>query len=222
MKHKKAKRRRIDVNVEELDQIVDRARQAPLSDADYDKLKTALHALIEKLLGLKRSEKLASVFGDDQTPASPAAPAQAKRSAGHGRNGAQAFSGARKVSITHQQLASGDRCPDCGRGKVYVQREPKALVRIVGQAPLAATVYELQRLRCNACGQVITAQEPEGGGTGEVRRNGGRHDRAAQVWQRRAVPSAGANARTDGHSAAGGHPVGSGRGGGRADQTGAR
>jgi len=43
-----AKRRCIDVNVEELDQIVDRARQAPLSDADYDKLKTVLHALIEK------------------------------------------------------------------------------------------------------------------------------------------------------------------------------
>ena len=38
-KQKKPKRRCIDVNVEELDQIVDRARQAPPSDADYDKLK---------------------------------------------------------------------------------------------------------------------------------------------------------------------------------------
>jgi hypothetical protein len=76
----------------------------------------------------------------------------------------QAFGGARKVSIAHQQLASGDRCPDCGRGKVYVQKEPKALVRIVGQAPLAATIYELQRLRCNACGQVFTAQQPAGVG----------------------------------------------------------
>ena len=45
-----------------------------------------------------------------------------------------------------------------------MQKEPKALVRIVGQAPLAATIYELQRLRCNACGQVFTAQEPEGVG----------------------------------------------------------
>jgi transposase len=36
--------------------------------------------------------------------------------------------------------------------------------RIVGQAPLAATIYELQRLRCNACGQLFTAQEPEGVG----------------------------------------------------------
>jgi hypothetical protein len=47
-KQQKPKRQRIDVNVAELDQIVDRARQAPLSEADYAKLKTALHALIEK------------------------------------------------------------------------------------------------------------------------------------------------------------------------------
>jgi transposase len=32
----------------------------------------------------------------------------------------------------------------------------------VGQAPLSATVYELERLRCNACNQVFTAEEPEG------------------------------------------------------------
>ncbi len=38
------------------------------------------------------------------------------------------------------------------------------LARIIGQAPLAATVYSLERLRCGACGQVFTAQEPEGVG----------------------------------------------------------
>jgi transposase len=49
-------------------------------------------------------------------------------------------------------------------GNVYGQKEPKVLVRIVGQAPLAATVFSLERLRCGACGQVFTAQEPEGVG----------------------------------------------------------
>jgi hypothetical protein len=44
------------------------------------------------------------------------------------------------------------------------RKNPKVLVRIVGQAPLAATVYSLERLRCGACGQVFTAQEPEGVG----------------------------------------------------------
>ena len=37
--------RRIDVNLEELDHVLEEARQAPLSDAAYDKLKNALHAL---------------------------------------------------------------------------------------------------------------------------------------------------------------------------------
>src|SRR5260370_42614276 len=38
------------------------------------------------------------------------------------------------------------RCPKCQEGKVYAQRQPGLLVRIVGQAPLAATAYELERL----------------------------------------------------------------------------
>jgi ribosomal protein L15 len=163
-KQKQSRRRRLDVNVQELDQIVDRAREAPLSDKDYDKLKTTLHALIEKLLGPAQTEKLDALFADENRPPSPAAPPRGQASAGHGRNGVQAFSGARKVAIAHQQLAGGERCPECGHGKVYRQKEPKALVRIVGQAPLAATIYELQRLRCNACGQVFTAQEPAGVG----------------------------------------------------------
>ena len=68
------------------------------------------------------------------------------------------------MDVAHQCLQHGDRCPECGKGNVYGQKEPKVLVRVVGQAPLAATVYSLERLRCGACGQVFTAQEPEGVG----------------------------------------------------------
>ena len=35
---------------------------------------------------------------------------------------------------------------------------------MVGQAPLAATVYELERLRCNLCGQIFEAEAPKGVG----------------------------------------------------------
>jgi transposase len=66
------------------------------------------------------------------------------------------------VIIRHADLKAGDACPECARGKVYAQRDPKVLVKIVGQAPLAATVYEMERLRCNGCGQMFTAAEPEG------------------------------------------------------------
>ena len=42
----RAARRRIDVNLEELDRVLDEAREAPLSEADHDKLKDALHCLL--------------------------------------------------------------------------------------------------------------------------------------------------------------------------------
>jgi len=42
---------------------------------------------------------------------------------------------------------------------VYAQREPKQLIQFVGQAPLAATVYDVERLRCNLCGE-CTADTP--------------------------------------------------------------
>ena len=69
-----------------------------------------------------------------------------------------------RVAIAHATLHSGDPCPECRRGKVYRQKEPATLVRIVGQAPLEATVFEMERLRCNACGQIFTADEPEAAG----------------------------------------------------------
>ena len=66
------------------------------------------------------------------------------------------------MRIRHPNLQHGDVCPECGRGKVYDQKEPVRLVRVVGQPPLQATVYELDHLRCGTCGQVFVAPEPEG------------------------------------------------------------
>ena len=164
----KAARRRIDVNLNELDQVLDGALEAPLSEADHNKLKDALHAMAAMLVQSRNTEKTSAVVGKPEG-SETGAKAQPENNTppppGHGRNGAEAFSGARKVEVAHQNLTHGDRCPECSRGNVYVQKEPRVLVRIVGQAPLAATVYSLERLRCGACGQVFTAQEPEGVGS---------------------------------------------------------
>jgi transposase len=160
-------RRRLDVNLEELDRVLDGARQAPLSEADYEKLKDALHALAAMLVRPRNTEKTKAVL-EESTGSDTSAETQPDTdpapSPGHGRNGAEAFGSSPKIEIAHQKLQHGDRCPECQRGNVYGQKEPKVLVRIVGQAPLAATVYSLERLRCGACGQVFTAQEPEGVG----------------------------------------------------------
>ena len=160
---KPAKHRRVDVNLDELDRVLDGARQAPLSEADCDKVKGALHALAAMIAPPRNTEKTSAVLGESEgseTDAGTQADPHAAPPPGHGRNGAQAFGGARKVDLAHQKWAHGDRCPECGKGNLYGQKEPKALVRVVGQAPLAATVYSLERLRCGACGQVFTADEP--------------------------------------------------------------
>src|SRR3954452_17781861 len=159
----KQSRRHIDINLNELDQVLDHARAGPLSQSDYEKLRMALHTLAQ-LLALRRStEKTSAVVDDpDASAAQPAPATETGEKPGHGRNPASAFTGARKVEIAHGRLKHGDGCPECRSGKVYTQKQPRSLVRIVGQAPLSATVYELERLRCNACNQVFTAEEPEG------------------------------------------------------------
>ena len=86
-------------------------------------------------------------------------PVPKQRPPGHGRNAAQAYSGAPIVECDHPDLEPGDRCPQCDKGKVY-DSPPKSLVKVVGQAPLGATVYRVQRLRCRLCDAVFTAPLP--------------------------------------------------------------
>ena len=43
---------------------------------------------------------------------------------------------------------------------VRAARARRSLVRLVGRAPIEATVYELEKLRCSLCLEVFTAQAP--------------------------------------------------------------
>ena len=91
-----------------------------------------------------------------------------KKPKGHGRNGASAFTGTERVQVALKQLSTGDACPCCpnGKGKVYPSSEgPKTLVRLRGEAPVQAKVWELERLRCNLCGEVFTAEAPVAAGS---------------------------------------------------------
>ncbi len=101
---------------------------------------------------------------DQQTGFAAGQTSRAGDRRGHGRNGATAYAGAQRITIPHPHLKPGDACPRCDTGKVYGQRDPKVLVRFVGQAPIGATVYGLERLRCHLCGDVFTAPPPDGVG----------------------------------------------------------
>ncbi len=162
---KKASRHRIDVNVDELDRIIEAAMQAPLNEADGRTLKTAVHAMAERLVRRRNTEKTSAVLEPNVAPATVDTPEpEQQAAAGHGRNGAAAFTGANRVAVAHATLHSGDPCPGCQEGRVYRQKEPATVIRIMGQAPLKATVFEMERLRCNACGEMFTAIQPQSEG----------------------------------------------------------
>ena len=173
---------RLDVSTEELETLLEQARREPLGEEGYEKLRAAIRTLayvtellskqetslaaLRELLCPATTEKTAKVLEQAGLDAAEKKPEHVSKTAvaGHGRNGAAAYSGARKVAVPHALLKTGDACPDGCGGKVYPQRDPGVLVRIHGQAPIAATVYELEKLRCNLCGEVFTAAAPVGVG----------------------------------------------------------
>ncbi len=84
---------------------------------------------------------------------------------GHGRNGADAYRGAKRIKVPHESLKTGDRCPQTNcKGRLSRLKKPARLVRIKGGAPLEAEVIEKERLRCGLCGEIFTAKSPEGVG----------------------------------------------------------
>jgi len=165
----------IDLEPKETEALLERVRSA-LSTEDYQRIKSLIEAFlwlrrsvekkktsIRRLAGMlfgSSTEKTAGVL--DRRKSSAAS--QNGRQPGHGRNSAAAYSGARKVAVTHSGIQTGDGCTACGRGKVY-PLQPRRLVRVAGRSPLEATVYELEKLRCNLCGKVYTAEAPRGVGS---------------------------------------------------------
>jgi len=82
----KKARRHLDVNLVELDQVLDSALEAPLSESDHGKLKETLHALAALLVRSRNTEKTSEVLEkpeDSKQPKDNAPPPP-----GHGRNGA--------------------------------------------------------------------------------------------------------------------------------------
>src|SRR6185437_6800915 len=102
---KAAPRPRIDVNLEELDQIIDGGMRAPLSESDGEKLKAVLHTLAERAKPRWRTtEKTRAVLppsGSEPSAEKPS-PEGERQPTGHGRNGGARFTGARTVSVPHK------------------------------------------------------------------------------------------------------------------------
>ena len=174
----------VELDISELKSVLDKARTDTLTEDEYDKLYAALDTLgvigneldkkrvsiqrLRQMLFGETTEKIENVFPDNK----PDKPQEDNKShedskpkkpvKGHGRNGANSYTGGKKTEIKHPKLKAGDPCPDCKKGTVYKHSQPARIVRISGYAPLQAQVYELEKLRCNLCGKLFTAPAPEG------------------------------------------------------------
>lgn len=87
--------------------------------------------------------------------------ARHEKQKGHGRFAHTAYKDALEYTITHTTLNPGDACPDDCGGKVYPFK-PGMVVRITGNTLGTVHKYELEKLRCNLCGTVFTADLPPG------------------------------------------------------------
>jgi len=175
----------IDLDLDQVDALLKRVETGTLQDGDYQIIKAmveTIHLLsqavdekaasIRRLLRMlfgDRTEKLKNVLDKEDRP-SAEKPSEdtttdkddKPKPKGHGRNGADEYTGAEKVDVPHEDLKPGDRCPGCQKGKVYEMKVPEVVVRVTGKAPLSAKVYQMQRLRCNLCGEIFKASPPDG------------------------------------------------------------
>jgi transposase len=174
----------IDVDHKRLEEVARRAEESLAPDdaeliakvfASYEYVtgliqdKSLSIARLQKLLFGAKTEKTEAVVGQaDSNPLLTASgePETVLESCeekpapkGHGRNAAEAYAGAERIVVPHASLEPGDPCPECGKGTVY-RKPPAVVVRITGQAPLKATRYELEKLRCHLCGKIFKADLP--------------------------------------------------------------
>jgi len=180
-------RPRVELSLKDLEAILERAKAA-LSQEEFATLQAALQTLEfltreleKKSVSIQRlkqwlfgaaTETTAKVIEKileraAKTPAADAGGAAGgtqgpeEKPKGHGRHGADAYRGARRVRVPLASLHAGDACPRCAKGKVYASCAPGLIVRLTGQAPIGGTVYELEKLRCSLCGEVFSAPAPQ-------------------------------------------------------------
>ena len=183
----------ITLSAEASEALIARVHKSGLSAEDSGVVEQVIRlyfwlmvALQEAKLSLKRFRTM--LFGDPATARDPAVPAgapgseevrtQTAASSGHGaparpssgghrsgqgRQGAEAYAGAECVACRHEELRVGEVCPVCGQGRLYAL-PPGVEMRIDGNALLSAMRYELEKLRCSACGEVFTAKLPDEAG----------------------------------------------------------
>lgn len=185
---KPSKKKTIDLDMDQLDDLLKRAESGNLQEKDVELIKgmaeciaVLSQAVDEKASSVKKllrmvfgatTEKKENVPGASKEKKPGQDSGSLKRDGGkkgtkkgnNGPNGADTYVGAERVLVKHPDLTPGSSCPHCKEGKLYKNSKSGVEIRVKGAAPLQATVYELQKLRCNLCGKIFTAPLPKEAG----------------------------------------------------------
>jgi len=179
----------IDLTPQQIEALLERVAKRNLEEGDWaiigamaetivflgqaiDNKSASIRRLLKMIFGVKTESKKNVLSQSEDTTDTEDDPADTndehedghhkkKKRKGHGRNGADKYTGAEKIFIAHPTLKPADQCPECKEGKVYPIKKPGIIVRVVGMAPLQAKVWELEKFRCNLCGAIFTAQAPK-------------------------------------------------------------
>jgi transposase len=175
--------KRLDMTEAELNAFFDRLEKDELTDSDRKNIKDIMAAFLwmaqkleDKELSIKRLQRLFGVkteknpFGDKDkdkddkghggatggsSPGKNANPEPKPK----GKNGADDYPGAEKIFCPHESLKAGDTCPLCDNGTLF-QFGSGTVLRLTGQSPIKATIYQPEQLRCSGCQALFTAKLP--------------------------------------------------------------
>ncbi len=191
---KPGKRKKINLDMDQLDELLKRAESGSLQENDIELIKGMAECIavlsqavddkassVKKLLRMvfgAKTEKKANVLSgnekkdtstdseqnDQQSTAVEDEDKKKRQGSNNGKNGTDQYTGADQVEIEHPELKAGDSCPECTDGKLYKNSESGVEIRVTGSAPLRATVYKLEKLRCDLCGKIFTAPLPKEAG----------------------------------------------------------
>lgn len=137
-----------------------------------NKSRTTMRKLRSMVFGGARSEKTSDVLKkvereDEEQQSNPAADDDSQPPAiaggkpkGQGRNGVDKQTGATEVHVSCDAVRPKQVCPACQMGKVYLFKPSGNEIRFSGGSPIQATIYRLERCRCQLCGEMFTAKLP--------------------------------------------------------------
>ena len=171
---------------EEIDALLKRVESNALQKGDYEIIKfmteaimTLGQALDNKAASIKRllamlfgpkTEKKDNVLKENEPEQTepkkkdkkPPKAKPEKKKKGHGKIPASNYTEADQKFISHEKFKQKGSCPLCLTGKLYPMKKPGIAIYLKGQPPIDATIYNLEKLRCNLCGEVFTAGAPDG------------------------------------------------------------